>query len=429
MIGVVADDITGAGDIGIMYAKSGLAAHVYSFTDPAQSLPRLPMADAVILDTNSRFDEPEKAYAKVYEATMRLKQEGAARFINKTCSVFRGNIGSEFDAMLDALQEEFAVVVLGFPKNGRTTINGIHYVHGKKLEESEFRNDPVHPMHRSDLVGILQAQTNRKVGAIDHFVVEQGPEALQSAIDKLRNQVQYVILDVVDQSSLQIIAKAAQNERILCGSSALAEELAALQADDRRSSQPVDLPPMKSELGIFIAAGSLMPQTSAQIDYLREKGVPVLELDTLQLVSDSKKRESALDQISDQVIEILRTGSDVLLHSTNTAEGVQQTKQAGEKLGLSNSEVSRLVSSALAEITASVLAETGQNRIIIAGGDTSAAVCERLNITGMRVYKEIQAGLPSCLTLSEPNLLLVLKSGSFGAPKFFEQALIHLREE
>lgn len=429
MIGIVADDITGAGDIGIMYAKSGLATHVYSYTDLNQALPRLKQADAVILDTNSRFDEPEHAYAKVFDATLRLKKEGATRFINKTCSVFRGNIGVEFDAMLDALEAEFAIVVLGFPKNGRTTMDGIHYVHGKKLGDSEFRNDPVHPMRSSDLIEILQAQTSRKVGSIGHLVIAQGPKALQAEIDSLRSHVQYVILDVVDQTSLQTIAKAVMNERILCGSSALTEELAALQAGKECFALPVELPTLYSNVGLFITAGSLMPQTVAQIAYLREKGITTVELDTLELISNPMERKSAMMRIVEGMTEILLTGRDVLLHSTNDPNGVERTKQAGKILGLDNVEVSRLVSFTLADITAKVLAETGQNRVVVAGGDTSAAVCQMLAVTGMRVYKEIQSGLPSCLTLSEPNLLLVLKSGSFGAAQFFEQAFAHLREQ
>jgi uncharacterized protein YgbK (DUF1537 family) len=135
----------------------------------------------------------------VTAATVALRDAGCRQFHNKTCSVFRGNIGAEFDAMLDALGLEFAVVALGFPKNGRQTIDGIHYVHGKRLEESEFRHDPVHPMTRSDLVGILGSQTRRTVGLIDHRVVSQGPDALRRALAGARGQVNYVIVDVVDQ--------------------------------------------------------------------------------------------------------------------------------------------------------------------------------------------------------------------------------------
>jgi uncharacterized protein YgbK (DUF1537 family) len=47
----------------------------------------------------------------------------------------------------------------------------------------------------------------------------------------------------------------------------------------------------------------------------------------------------------------------------------------------------------------------------------------------LRIWKELQPGLPSCVTLSAEPLLLVLKSGSFGSPEFLEQALEHLRTE
>ncbi|HKY54321.1 MAG TPA: four-carbon acid sugar kinase family protein, partial [Anaerolineales bacterium] len=158
-----------------MFAKSGYLTHIYSFNRlsglshrPGGSAPgnldenltagsgnpaerakeEISTPDILILDTNSRLDPPEVAYRKVFAATRELRQAGCRQFHNKTCSVFRGNIGAEFDAMLDALRLDFAVVVLGFPKNGRATVDGIHYVHGKKLEDSEFRHDPIHPMRR-----------------------------------------------------------------------------------------------------------------------------------------------------------------------------------------------------------------------------------------------------------------------------------------
>jgi uncharacterized protein YgbK (DUF1537 family) len=90
--------------------------------------------------------------------------------------------------------------------------------------------------------------------------------------------------------------------------------------------------------------------------------------------------------------------------------------------------VSRIVSEFLAEVTARILADTGQNRLVVAGGETSAAVCARLGINGMRIRKEIQPDLPSCVSLNDPPRILVLKSGSFGTPDFFERALEHLRE-
>jgi uncharacterized protein YgbK (DUF1537 family) len=67
--------------------------------------------------------------------------------------------------------------------------------------------------------------------------------------------------------------------------------------------------------------------------------------------------------------------------------------------------------------------------MVIAGGETSEAICRRLGIHGMRVWKEIQPGVPSCVSLQDRPLLLVLKSGSFGTPDFLEQALAHVQAQ
>lgn len=428
-MGVVADDVTGSNDIGIMFAKSNYLTHIYSFEDVssfAVSKEDLSAPDVLILDTNSRLDPPEVAYQKVFAATRVLQQAGCHQFHNKTCSVFRGNIGAEFDAMLDALGLEFAVVVLGFPKNGRTTVNGIHYVHGKRLEDSEFRRDPIHPMKRSDLVGILQSQTKRKVALLTHNVVDRGTEALQDEIQRMRSQCQYLILDVIDQSALATIARTVHDEPVLCGSSAIAEELPVIWGPPQARGQIQKLPPL-TDMGILVVAGSLMPQTAAQIEYLKQKNVPSFVLDTSKLF-DPAQREAHIASLCADISVSLRLGNDVIFHSPNDAHALETTNRLGVVHSISKTEISRRVSEALAEATARTLADTGQNRLVVAGGETSAAVCTRLGINGMRVWKEIQPGLPSCVSLNDPPRMLVLKSGSFGKPDFFEQALEHLRE-
>jgi uncharacterized protein YgbK (DUF1537 family) len=429
-MGVVADDVTGSNDIGIMFAKSDYLTHIYSFKEDASAFAMskedLGATDILIFDTNSRLDTPDVAYRKVFAATRELRQAGCRQFHNKTCSVFRGNIGAEFDAMLDALELEFAVVVLGFPKNGRITVDGIHYVHGKKLEDSEFRHDPIHPMTRSNLVDILQSQTKRKVALLTHAIIEKGAEVLQDEIQRMRAKCQYLILDVTDQSALETIAWAVYDEPVLCGSSAIAEELPSVWGPPQAHLEQSELPPL-TEMGILVVVGSLMPQTAAQIEHLRQKAVPYFVLDTSQLF-DPVQYEAHIVSLSAAIAAGLRIGNDVIFHSPNDPHALETTNQAGMSHSVPKNEVSRRVSESLAEVTARTLEATGQNRLVVAGGETSAAVCARLGINGMRVWKEIQPGLPSCVSLNDPPRMLVLKSGSFGKPDFFERSLEHLND-
>ncbi len=427
MIGVVADDITGSNDIGIMFAKSNFHTNIYTFDKGNRELKLDNKPDVVILDTDSRFDTYQEAYSKVYHATKLLKARGVSKFFNKTCSVFRGNIGAEFDAMLDALEEDFAVIVLGFPKNGRKTCESIHYVHGKRLGESEFRNDPMHPMCESNLINILQSQTERKVAAVTKEIVKQGAEVLRAKIKEMESRCNYLVLDVLDQNDLGIIAECVYDYKIFCGSSALAEELPktwGIKNEEEEESGVL----RNQETGIICAAGSLMPQTATQIEYFREKNNPVYEIDTLKLF-DEKERNKLINGLVAKISTHLEIGDDVLFHSSNDDEKVQLTREVGVQMGYKKKEISRLVSGTIAEITHQLVKKTGQNRLLIAGGDTSAAVCKKLGINGMRVWKEIKPGLPSCISLTENPIMLVLKSGSFGEKDFFELAIEHLRNE
>lgn len=449
MIGIVADDITGANDIGIMYAKAGLRTDVYTLEswNPAAAAADRP--DVLIIDTNSRLDSPEEAYNKAAAATRALREAGCDHFVNKTCSVFRGNIGPEFDAMLDELCASFAVVVLGFPKNGRTTLGGVHYVHGKLLEESEFRRDPVHPMTESSLVSILQKQTERPVALVPIGVIDRGPDALRAEIDRQRSACSYLILDVRDQHSLRIIAEATRNEPILCGSSALSEEAAALLTEKildgdaetgsgaaRNGAQGVGFGEMNhsgealqpaAECGVLCAAGSLMPQTASQIAYARSKGIAAFELDSLLLLQPGEK-EPHLERLAELSSAELRAGRDVLLHASNEPEKVAETKRIAKEHGSGNTDISRVVSEALSSVVAEVAERTGTRKLLIAGGETSSAVCAALSVSGLRLLREIEPGLPSCLALGGVPYRLVLKSGSFGSESFIVKAIDHLKE-
>ncbi|WP_236013299.1 four-carbon acid sugar kinase family protein [Paenibacillus glycanilyticus] len=422
MIGVVADDTTGANDIGLMFGNNDYAVKVVTFGESAATGGA---ADVLIIDTDSRLDDPKESYRKVYEATNQLQAIGCSMYFNKTCSVFRGNIGEELDAMLDALGEEFAVISLAFPKNGRQTIQGMHYVRGILLENSEFSRDPVHPMKQSNLVDILQQQTKRKVVSIALDVVRQGPIVLRQKMEQLREHYNYCIIDAEEQSDLEIIAEAVHDLKVVCGSSAIAEELPKFMKI-KRVVNPVHGLQLKDSNGVLIISGSLTPQTRAQTAYLIQQGVPSIVLDTRNLFDDSTS-QSEIKRVLQQAKPLIMEGADVLVMADNSEAVVRETKALGIAKQLEPLTISKMVSAALAEIAEQLVNATGLKRIVVAGGDTSGTVSRKLGFTGNYVLKEIETGLPSGLSLGR-EMLIVLKSGSFGKPEFLETAVQHLKD-
>jgi uncharacterized protein YgbK (DUF1537 family) len=66
----------------------------------------------------------------------------------------------------------------------------------------------------------------------------------------------------------------------------------------------------------------------------------------------------------------------------------------------------------------------GARRVIVAGGETSGAVMEALGVKALAVGAEIAPGVPWMTSLdTDPPLAFALKSGNFGGPDFFLEAL------
>lgn len=415
-IGVVADDVTGANDIGIMFQKGGYRAAVFPLTllqacgcslaEEAEGL------DVIIIDTDSRLDEPERAREKVRRATELLTALPCDMYHNKTCSVFRGNIGAEFDEMQDVLGVSCSMVILGFPENGRTTVDGIHYVYGTKLEESQFRNDPIHKMTTSSLEEILHRQSGRPAGHITWRDLDQGLAHVVEKKERLKKQCAYVIFDIRRQEDLRLAALAVADEENICGSSAIGEELPwAIARRQSGRQEPV-----------LLLAGSLTKQSIAQIRYMEEKGYPVFELPAQEICGEEEP-ERKIPVWTAAVLQKIQEEGICLLHTSNTPEDVEETKRRGAGFGLSDEAVGKRISGVMCRIARSVMEESGCRKLVAAGGDTSAAVVEELKICRMDMVRELESGVPLMRGRSAlGDIDLVLKSGSFGSEAFLEKA-------
>jgi len=120
-------------------------------------------------------------------------------------------------------------------------------------------------------------------------------------------------------------------------------------------------------------------------------------------------------------------GKPLLIYSTAAPDEVQEVQQA-----LGREEAGTLVEQALGRI-ASGLVGCGVRRLVVAGGETSGAVVDRLGIPGFLVGAEIAAGVPVLRAVgareseTQGAMLLALKSGNFGGPEFFSDALKLMR--
>jgi uncharacterized protein YgbK (DUF1537 family) len=426
MIGIAADDLTGANDIGAMFSAAGFATLVFTSVEAAQQA----MADGLrtevaIIDTASRYDAPDAAYRKVAAAITFLKAAGCTRFFKKTCSVFRGSVGRELDAMLDALAADFAVVVAGYPRNRRTMVHGIQYVAGLPLAESHFAKDPFQPTLDSNLVSVLASETNRSVELLDADTIARGTEATREAMNRSKPRCAYLVFDVANETALRTIAEAVADERIFGGSAGLAGELAPLW---KRGAAPSILPPLRENrgLGIPVVCGSLTPVTARQVDFLASAGAGIVRLDAPSLFTPSR-REAVMARLATAASRILRSGRDAVIISPSDEHAVGATRRAAEARGITGTAVGKVISDALGALAAGLLQETKQDRLVLAGGETASAACAHLKVSALRLGEALEPGIPLCESLGAPRLRLVLKGGRMGADDLLARAVERLR--
>ena len=158
-IGVIADDFTGAGDIGSFLQKNGSKTLLFTEIPSAFSS----SADCAILALKSRSAEPEEAVRQAKEAAAFLKKAGAERIYFKYCSTFdstpKGNIGVVLDALLEELKLSFTILCPSLPVNGRTVKDGILFVNGVPLAESPMKDHPLNPMWDSGIPELMRLQS------------------------------------------------------------------------------------------------------------------------------------------------------------------------------------------------------------------------------------------------------------------------------
>ncbi len=427
LVGIVADDITGANDIGINFVKGGYRAGVFSFSRlRKQGLDGTMVGDldAVVIDTDSRLDTPAVAAEKVKLATDLLLSLPCDVYYNKTCSVFRGNIGAEFDAMQDRLGVSCSMVIAGFPDNGRTTVDGLHFVDGIPLNKTQFAQDPIHPMQTASLMEIIGKQSDRRVELVTTAVLDLGVDRVRGCINELQHQCSYMLFDVRDNTDLALIAEAIAEQRNICGSSALGAFLpAAYNGNDPLGADKTvrECSPYAS-CGVLLVAGSLTEQTRRQVAHVIGAGWTALEFVTEEIFTPDIMEES-ISRISAAASQEIAAGQNVLLYTANSAERVESTKLLGRVYGMTDSMTGRKISSALKSCVRRIRQETGFDAIVVAGGDTSAAVAEGLGIWKMVIADEVAPGVPDMYGYADDACYrMVLKSGSFGADDFLERA-------
>ncbi|KAA6123807.1 3-oxo-tetronate kinase [Cupriavidus cauae] len=432
LLGCIADDFTGATDLANMLVKSGMRT-VQTIGVPPSAAPL--QADAIVVALKSRTITAADAIAQSLGALAWLREQGCRQFFFKYCSTFdstdAGNIGPVAEALLDALGDQpgFSIACPAFPENGRTVYRGHLFVGDALLNESGMQNHPLTPMRDANLVRVLQRQTRGKVGLIRYDTIAAGPAAVHDAIGQLRaDGVRLAIADALSDRDLHVLGEACADLPLVTGGSGIA---LGLPANFRRAgllaerTDAAQLPRIEGYAAVL--AGSASQATNAQVAAWRGETTnsdsntnsaadarPSFRIDPLAVARGEAVVEQALAFARSHLPE------PVLIYATATPDEVRSVQQA---LGVT--EAGQLVEATLAAI-ARGLREMGVRKFVVAGGETSGAVVQALEVNSLQIGAQIDPGVPATATIDAEPLGLALKSGNFGAVDFFAKALRQL---
>ncbi len=384
---VIADDLTGAADTGVQFARAGYRTAVVFRGEPVPPED----LDAAVFDTDSRTLRPGLAARYVSEAGRSAR---AARLVYKKFdSTLRGSVAEELSAALESTRRRSAVVAPAFPAAGRTTAGGTQLVHGVPVHETELKNDPRTPVREGHLPTLLGGWSS-SVGTLSAGDLED-PENVRRALDAN----EWTVADAEREADLEALVRAVPDpERVLwAGSAGLALALGAVHPGPRPAEARVALPKARS---VLVVVGSLNGVSRGQLGRLVEEHGEVA-------IPVGPGSAGTVREVVAAAREALSGGVCAVVHSSGRAS-------SGAR-----GQVMRSLAGA-----AAALAEEGLfDGLVLTGGSTAVAVSRRLGASGIRLAGEVEAGVPAGTLIGPKPYTVVTKAGGFGGPKTLVEAV------
>jgi len=378
-LGIIADDLTGALDTGVQFVRSGLETAL--LLSPRHAL----SVQVQVISTNSRDVDVATARQQAAKAAERLRGRLVFKKIDST---MRGHVGPEIEAVLRATDAEKAVVCPAVIEAGRRVRDGQLWVEDVLLHKSDFAHDFSWPAVTSDMASLL----GLPVTHLHLKTVRAGGNVLTRAISNAPTQI--ITVDACDDSDLATISQAVVAGHYLpCGALGLARAwVRELFGSQRIEPEPAL---QGSPAPVLVVAGSRHPKTRAQVHrVVSERGLAIIEV--------AVTMNDRGDEQWQAIAEALSEGRSLVLRAP-----LEEIRQASHR---------RALDVTLGKLALRVCQEFELAGLVLTGGATASAVCQTLEAVAVRIWGELQVGIPWGRLVGgvASGLPVVTKAGGFG---------------
>ena len=381
MIGVIADDLTGAAELGAVGLRHGLSAEVVANGRPGDA------ADLVCVDTDSRSQPPEEAARRVTAAVKLLRKAGAEWIYKKVDSVLRGQVTAEIEAMMPQLGFKRALLAPANPSLGRTISGGKYFIRGKPIHKTEFARDPQFPRTSGRVLELLKT-----------------PQVFSVGVNSLRDPLPETGIILAEASSPQDVRAWAERRAagmLLAGGAEFFDALLAAVVADRPALTTPEIPPVNGLTREFFVSGSATAAARKFATAARREKTPVFSL-PLELAWGAELLPEVSAAIGQRIVTTFESHSRVLL-----TVGLPPVRDPRISRGLSG-HVVRIAEAALRRVDV--------GRVYAEGGATAAELVWRMGWSRLQVLRELAPGVATLAVTGGKPILLTIKPGSYAWP-------------
>jgi D-threonate/D-erythronate kinase len=400
---IIADDLTGANDTGVCFARCGLK------TLSALTAGQMLAADVWVVSTASRHLPPGEAAGKVESAIRQtlgqLDGGKGPRVYKKMDSALRGNPAVELLAVLQATNARRALVTPALPAQGRAILAGRAFWRGIPLEQTEFGSQ----IATADLAELFAPLKEwYPLRRIDLEIIRLG--AAKVARDLLSRERGVWIADAETDADLESLALAADEAgvEVLCGSAGLANAAARTHFNENPAALATAARLLPGQ-PVLVVAGSRSQAAIRQVEYACQHGMALAQPPEEFLVSGDTAG------LSDWAYETARRDhADLLLTTAQQPLYPSGSQWVAERLALAAVRLAEQIHPA---------------GMVLTGGDTAAAVFAALNCCLAWLEGEVEPGVAwGWMSGGDlPGLAVVTKAGSFGGERSLVQAVRFLK--
>jgi len=380
MIVVIADDFTGAAEIGGIGLRYGLNVEIQTDTIIPDNV------DLLIIATDTRSKLEDDAYREVLEITGKLNVADFDLIYKKTDSVLRGHILKELKAFLKATDRKNLIFIPANPNFGRTISDGVYFINDKPLHETGFANDPEFPAKVSNVKDLIGSSEENHVKIAAH------------CDDK---DVEGIIIgEAVKISDLDCWAEKIIDEKVTAGAAGFFYSVLKARGFKlmNGTTNTIDFNNKKC----LYVCGSSIESSRKAIEHARNNGAVVSEMPE-KLIRNGIDTEKEIISWSNEIITHLENNSKVII--------------AINKPLIREDGIPHKLRSYIAEVTAKIFDKISIDELFVEGGATTYSIIERNNFKEFIPLQELAHGVLRMRVAGERNLSLTIKPGSYPWPE------------